>query len=153
MASDKGRDSTYSEISERFFWYSIYKDVESYIKYCENCQKQDDLKLKTNSKLHSIPVPSNVMKQVGFDLCGLPEVDLYRYLIVCIYYFSKWSEAKPITDKTASTIAQFLYDMMYRHGCFAIQINDQGREFVNEVSYELHFLAGVQDRVTTAYYP
>ena len=27
MASHKGRDSTYSKISERFFWYSIYKVV------------------------------------------------------------------------------------------------------------------------------
>ena len=40
MASHKRRDSTYSKISERFLWYSIYKDVESYITSCENCQKQ-----------------------------------------------------------------------------------------------------------------
>ena len=38
----KGRDSTYSKISERFFWYSIYKDVEINIKSCENCQQQCD---------------------------------------------------------------------------------------------------------------
>ena len=45
------------------------------------------------------------MKQVGVDLCGLPEVDGYRYLIVSIDYFIKCSETKPITEKTASTIA------------------------------------------------
>ena len=45
MASLKGNYSTYSEISERFFWYSIYKDIESYIKFCENCQEQGDLKV------------------------------------------------------------------------------------------------------------
>ena len=54
--------------------------------------------------MHSIPVPSNVMKQVGVDLCGLPEIDGYLYLIFCTDYFSKWSEAKPTTDKTAPTI-------------------------------------------------
>ena len=89
MASHKGRDSTYSKVSERFFWYSIYEDVESYIKLCENCQKQGDLKLKTNIKLHSTQVPSNIIKQVGVDLCGLLEVDRYRYLIVYIGYLSK----------------------------------------------------------------
>ena len=68
-------------------------------------RKQGDLKLKANSKLHGIAVPSNVVKQVDVDLCGLLEVDGYRYLIVCIDYFSKRSEAKPITDKTAPTIA------------------------------------------------
>ena len=51
------------------------------------------LKLKTDSKLHSIPVPSNVMKKVGVRLCVLPEVDGYCYFIVCIDYFSKWSDA------------------------------------------------------------
>ena len=54
MASHKGRDSTYSKISERFCWYSIYKDDESFLKSCENCQKQVDLKLKMNIKLHNI---------------------------------------------------------------------------------------------------
>ena len=84
MASYKGKDSTYSKISKRFFWYSIYKDVESYIKSCENYQKQFDFKLRTNRKLHSLVVPSNFMKQVCVDLSGLPEVDRYHYLIVCI---------------------------------------------------------------------
>ena len=44
----------------------------------------------------------------------------YRYLIACFDYFRKWSEVKPITDKTVLTTAQFLYDMMCRHGCFKI---------------------------------
>ena len=70
-----------------------------------------------------------------------------------IDYFSKWSEAKPTTDKSAPTIAQFLYEVMGRHGCFEIQINDQGREFVNEVCKQLHELTGVEQRVTSAYHP
>ena len=88
------------------------------------------------------------MKQVGVDICNLPEVDGYRHVIVLIDYFSKWSEAKPTKDKSAPTIAQFLYEVMCRHGCFEIQINDQGREFVNEVCKQLHDLTGVEQRVT-----
>ena len=42
---------------------------------------------------------------------------------------------------------------MCRHGCFQIQINDQGREFVNEISTELHRLTGTEKRVTSAYHP
>ena len=91
------------------------------------------------------------MKQIGVDFCELQKLDEYRYLIVCIDCFSNWSEAKPITDRTAPTIAQFLYEIMCRHGCFAIQINDQGREFVKEVPDELHLLTGVQQRVKGAY--
>ena len=109
--------------------------------------------MKIKNKLQNVPVPTVVMKQIGIDLCNLPEVDGYCSLVVCIDYFSKWSEAKPIKEKTAPTIAQFIYKVMCRHGCFSAQINDQGREFVNSVSDELHRLTGVQQGITSAYHP
>ena len=152
-ASHKGRDVTLSTITERFFWYAIRKDIDAHIRSCEKCQKQGELKLKSNEELHSIPIPSIAMKQVGVALCNLPEVNGYKYLIVCIDYFTKWSEAKPIKDKHADTIAQFMYELMCRHGCFATQINYQGREFVNGVTSELHRLTGIEQRVTSAYHP
>ena len=47
---------------------------------------------------------------------------------------SKWLETKPIKDKSTSTIAQFLYDIICHHECMKIQINMQGRQFVNEIT-------------------
>ena len=68
----------------------------------------------------------------------LPEVDGYKYVVVAIDYFSKWSEARPLYDKTAVSVARFLYDdIICRHGCPRIQINDQGRGFSNFLNYEL----------------
>ena len=40
---------------------------------------------------------------------------------------------------------------MCRHGCCAIQINDQGREIVKKVSDELYLLTGVQQWLTNAH--
>ena len=34
-----------------------------------------------------------------------------------------------------------------------IQINDQGKEFVNEVPENLHEITGTQQRITSAYHP
>ena len=93
------------------------------------------------------------MQQVGVDLCNLPEVNGCKHLIVLIDYFSKWSEVKPVKDKSAPTVARFLYEVMCRHGCFKTQINDQGKEFVNEVSDTLLELTGTDQRVTSAYHP
>ena len=42
---------------------------------------------------------------------------------------------------------------MCRHRCFNVQINDQDREFVNQVCNKLHKLTGVEQRVTSAYHP
>ena len=93
------------------------------------------------------------MKQVGVAICNLLEVDGYRPVIVLIDYFSKWPEVKPTKDKSAPTIAQFLWEVMCWHGCFEIKINNQGWEFVNEVCKQLHELTRVDQRVTSAYHP
>ena len=119
---------------------------------CEKCQKHQSIP-KQNSKLQSIPVPSEMMKQIGVNICNLPTVDGYKHLVGAIDYFSKWSEAKPLKDKLAISVAEFVYELVCRHCCFQIQINDQGREFVNAVADTLHDMTGVDQRITSAYHP
>ena len=140
------------KIGARFFWYRMYDVAADFIRSCELCQKQGDVKISTKTELHSVPIPGDVMKQVGVDFCNLPEVDEFHYLFVCIDYFSKWSEARPLKNKSATVIAQALY-VLCRHGCFPVQVNDQGREFVNGISTELHKLTRVEQRITSAYHP
>ena len=53
-------------------------------------------------------------------------VNGYCHVVFIIEYFSKKSEAKPIKNKSGTTVAQFLYEVVCRHGCFEIQINGQG---------------------------
>ena len=55
-------------------------------------------------------------------------------------------------DKSASTVAQFVYQVVCRHGCMKLQINDQGRKFVNEVNKDLHNIVGTVQRITSAYH-
>jgi hypothetical protein len=104
--------------------------------------------------LHTIPIPEHPWKQIGVDVCCLPKTEEgYVAMVVAVDYFTKWVEAEPIRDKTAATIAHFLLKLICRHGCAEIQINDQGREFVNQVSSTLHSLTGVKQRITSAYHP
>jgi len=111
LAAHRGRESSYQKISERFFWYGMIDDVKKYIKFCKNCQQQGKIFKKISPELQSVPVPNEVMKQIGIDLCTLLEVDGFKYLIVCIDYFSKWSDAKAVKDKSAPTVAKFLYEV------------------------------------------
>ena len=153
MSSHRGRDTTYQKVSERFFWHSIFADISDYVRKCEECQRHGKLQNIISPEMQSIPVPNQVMAQIGVDICNLPDVDGFKHLLVCIDYFSKWSEAKPLKDKCATSVACFLYEVICRHGCIKIQINDQGREFVNEVNAKLHEMTGVQQKVTSAYHP
>jgi len=154
LSSHRGRDVLQRILCKRFFWPNMSQDAKKFVQECPICQKANPGTLKVAEELHPIPIPSHVMKQVGVDIMQLPEVNGKRYVVVAIDYFSKYSEARAIDNKSASNVARFLLEeIICRHGCPSIQINDQGREFCNSVSDELHRLTGVKQRVTSAYHP
>ena len=55
----------------------------------------------------------------------------------------KWPKAVAVLIKTARCVADFIYWTITRNGCAEIQISDQGREFINQVSEELHRRTGM----------
>ena len=89
MSAHLGRTITYEKIAARFFWYGIYSDVSDYIQKCDRSQRQTSLPPNVKNEMHGVPVSSHVIKQVGLDLCSLPEEDGNRHLFVCIDYFTK----------------------------------------------------------------
>jgi len=153
LSAHRGRDACISLIESRMFWPNIYSDVCNFIKECDICQKVNPAVLKAVPELQPVSVPTAVMKQIGIDIAMLPEVNQNKYIIVAIDYFSKWSEIKAVQNKTAETVARFLFELIYRHFCMSIQINDQGREFDNQVSDRLHVFTGTKQRVTSVYHP
>eukprot|EP00731_Ephydatia_muelleri_P030585 Em0022g99a len=98
-----GRDKTREKVSSRFFWKTLMKDVDKFVKTCDVCQSTNGAKfMKTAVPLHPIPIQPSVWHQVGIDLIGpLPKTERGNcYIITLIDYFSKWPEAEPIADKT-----------------------------------------------------
>ena len=61
LSSHFGRNATWDKILQRFYWYTIYEDVDGFIKQCADCQKQATLPHNCLT-LHSVPVPTDVMK-------------------------------------------------------------------------------------------
>lgn len=60
-----GRDKTYHKIAERFYWKTLWTDVQQYVQQCETCQTTNDAKFeKATAPLHPIPVKSKVWNQV-----------------------------------------------------------------------------------------
>ena len=55
--------------------------------------------------------------------------------------------------KEASHIADFVYKMIFHHGCPEEIILDQDREFCNQFINRLEELTGFRHRVKSAYHP
>ena len=132
-----GRDKTIQKLVDANMWWPRMNiDARQFVKTCAQCQRGNTRFDKAATKLHPIPTPSKVWYQIGVDLGSLPHAD-EGFVCVCVVvdYFSKRVEAKPLKAKTAHEVAVFLYELICRHGCTCIQINDQGREFCNACSF------------------
>src|SRR5215471_7296821 len=62
-----GIQTTYEKIKERYYWKGMLKDIETYIKSCDQCQRRG--RPRTKHELHPIPV-KEPFYQIGIDLVG-----------------------------------------------------------------------------------
>ena len=77
-----------------------------------------------------------------------------RYVLVMVDCFSRWTEACPLPDKTAHSVADaFFNQVVCRFGMPSVIHSDQGREFENKIMQELCLLCGSHKTRTTPYHP
>ena len=78
----------------------------------------------------------------------------FRYILTCIDRNTRWIEATPMTDITASIIAiTFLNSWITRFGVPPYVVNDRGSQFENELFQELSELIGFYRLRTISYHP
>ena len=77
-----------------------------------------------------------------------------RYVLVMVDCFTRWTEAYPLPDKTAQSVADaFFNQVVCRFGMQSVIHSDQGREFENKIMQELCLLGGSHKTRTTPYHP
>ena len=101
-------------------------------------------------------VPDIPWGRVAVDMLGpLPRTARRsRYVLVVADYFTKWTEAFPMENGEAITVAEILVrEIVCRYGAPRILHSDQGRNFEAEVMQHLCQLLGMQKTRTTPFHP
>ena len=87
------------------------------------------------------------------DVCD-PTPEGFRYILVIADYFSKWTEAFPMKNKCADTVADILVEnIILQFGMPLVIHSDQGREFENGLMKSLCTLLGCTKTRTAPYHP
>ena len=78
----------------------------------------------------------------------------HKYILVVCYYFTKYTEAYPLADKTARSVTDALMDKwLPTYGFTLFLHSDQGKEFDNAIVHKLSELLGTVKTKTTPYHP
>ncbi|KAJ4793841.1 Pol-polyprotein [Rhynchospora pubera] len=114
-----------------FYWPSLKKDVETYVRRCEKCQSHARIPRQPPHPMQSISSswPFDVW---GLDLLGpFPQGQgNVKFLVVAVEYFTKWIEAKPLATITSQKIVDFArHQIVYRYGIPHTFISDNGTQF------------------------
>lgn len=151
-----GVSKTHLKFRERFFWYALKKDVREWCTSCEVCgsRKVTQKKGKAPMKQYNVGLP---MERIAIDFMGpLPRSNSEngnvpkRYLMVIGDYFTKWTEAIPLENLEAKTVARVLIDnFICRFGVPLFLHTDQGASFESQLFQEICQILGNKKTRTT----
>ena len=150
-----GIKKTLNTIKTKFYWPGYEKDVEDWVKQCSECQKH-------KGPQPALPAPMGTItatypfEKISWDIMGpLPLTPRgHQYILVVTDLFTKWVEAFPLPNTTATTLATILMnEIVCRFGVPAHLHSDQGANLRSAVVQKLCQLLGIHSTRTSAYHP
>ncbi|GET54049.1 DDE-type integrase/transposase/recombinase [Rhizophagus irregularis DAOM 181602=DAOM 197198] len=153
LSAHFGIQATYEKVKEKYWWKNMKRDIEKYVKSCDNCQRRNNP--QGLNELHPIEV-KEPFHMIGIDVIGpLPRTEEgNKYIVVAIDFFTKWPEAKAIKEANAKEISKFIYEeIICQHGCPKKILTDNGSEFNNQLTKNLTEKFNVQHKFSTPYHP
>ncbi|KAF1321579.1 Pol protein, partial [Globisporangium splendens] len=151
-----GREKTFLQVSNVFWWPHQYKWVANYVRSCEQCQRVKPAG-KNKAPLHPLPIPQDCWKSVSMDFVfDFPE-DKTRNtgVVVFVDRLSKMVHVAPVRKHVTAqeTVCLFLEHVFRYHGLPESIVSDRDPRFTAAFWRELFRLLGTDLALSTADHP
>jgi transposase InsO family protein len=124
----RGVEATYKTLKKRVFWPRMLDDVRHHVHSCHDCQLRS---VDKYNKPITVSLPSRVWERVYLDIMRMPK-DRHQkmYIIAAKDDLSGTTEARALTNPTASAVAKFFFEeIVCRYGIPESITTDNGGEF------------------------
>ena len=161
MAGHFGIDKTKELIGRKYYWPSLRKDVEAYIKGCNVCLGSKAVRHKLYGDLQLLPVPTHQWKDLSMDfVTGLPistewKGESYDSILVIVDRLTKMVHYEPVNVTIdAPGSAKVIIDIVvWHHGLPDSIVTNRGALFTSKFWSSLCYFFGVERRLSIAFHP
>ena len=161
LAGYFGIDKTRELVGQKYYWPSLRKDVENYVRGCDVCLASKAVRHKLYGDLQSLPVPTHRWKDLSMDfVTGLPlsadwKGDSYDSILVIVDRLTKMVHYEPVkVTINAPGLAEVIIIVVVRyHGLPNSIISDRGAIFTSKFWSLLCYFLGIKQRLSTTFHP
>ena len=150
-----GVSKTLSRIRMNWYWPGMTGEVRRHVNACTTCQQSKTTKAKPAGERQHL-FAGRPWQLCAVDLVGpLQETDSgNKWILVLTDHFTRWSDALPLPDARAETVAAVLDERVFCYfGVPETILTDQGRQFESELFQAGCKLWGTKKTRTAPYSP
>ena len=149
-----GQRTTAEVLQSSFYWSTLIKDANSFVKTCDRCQRKGNISSKNEMPLNSI-LEVELFDVWGIDFIGsFPSCYGNKYILLAVDYISEWVEAIPMITCEAKVVLKFLHKHIFsRFGTHREIVSDKGTHFCNKLLEFILSKYGVRNRTMLACHP
>ncbi len=155
-AGHRGATATRKAVALRFVFPRMRDMVRSFVDSCVPCQENKRSHARAAGLLQPLERPSGPWKDIHIDFFGpLPRSgDDYRYVMVVIDRYSRYTHFIPMRDITTDSLVEaFIHEVYRLHGPPSSITTDRGTQFTSDLWQGLMRASDIEARMTTAYHP
>ena len=148
-ANHQGFERTLHKVQRDYYWPTIIKDTELYVKSCLKCQLSKASVPYFNSHFHPLKmVPEAPGEILCMDIAYMPRSsEGYQYFLVIVDLFSRFVEAYPLRDMTANEITKSITSYCCIHGFPVTIYTDNASAFKKALQDDCFHLLNIKHDV------